>query len=64
MDYRKVISVKDYVEGSSAGVNTLFSIEQSLAQQTYFSYAMGNYGFDLVSWHIVQEWIETRQKVL
>jgi hypothetical protein len=25
---------------------------------------MGNYGFDLVSWHIVQEWMETRQKVL
>ena len=42
MDYRKVIAVTDFEEGSSTGINTLFAIEKTLAQQTYFSYDMGN----------------------
>jgi hypothetical protein len=63
-DYRKVIAVTDFEEGSSSGVNTLFTIEQSLAQQTYFSYAMGNYGFDLISWYTLKDWLETREKML
>lgn len=64
MDYRKVIDVQDFEEGSSTGINTLFSIEQSLAQQTYFSYAMGNYGFDLISWYVLKDWMEMREKLL
>ena len=64
MDYRKVIAVLDFEEGSNQGVNTLFTLEQTLAQQTYFSYALGNYGFDLVSWYSLKEWLETREKVL
>jgi hypothetical protein len=35
-----------------------------MAQQTYFSYAMGNYGFDLISWNILKNWLDTREKVL
>jgi hypothetical protein len=64
MDYRKVIDVIDFEEGSSDGVNTLFTIEQTLAQQTYFSYAMGNYGFDLISWYTLKNWLEVREKLL
>jgi hypothetical protein len=64
MDYRKVIDVIDFEEGSSSGVNTLFTIEQTLAQQTYFSYAMGNYGFDLISWYTLKNWLEVREKLL
>lgn len=64
MDYRKVISVTDFEEGSNTGINTLFTLEQTLAQQTYFSYAMGNYGFDLVSWYTMKEWLDMREKVL
>lgn len=64
MDYRKVIDVTSFEEGSTTGINTLFTIEQTLAQQTYFSYAMGNYGFDLISWHILKDWLETREKML
>ena len=64
MDYRKVISVTDFEEGSNTGVNTLFTLEQTLAQQTYFSYSLGNYGFDLLSWHTMKDWIETREKLL
>lgn len=64
MDYRKVISVTDFEEGSNTGINTLFTLETTLAQQTYFSYAMGNHGFDLISWYTMKEWIDTREKVL
>ena len=64
MDYRKVVDVVDFEEGSSTGVNTLFTIEQTLAQQTYFSYAMGNYGFDLISWYVLKNWLKDREKLL
>lgn len=64
MDYRKVIDVYDFEEGTSTGINTLFTIEQTLAQQTYFSYAMGNYGFDLISWYILKDWLKVREKLL
>ena len=62
--YRKVVDVFSFEEGSSSGINTLFTIEQSLAQQTYFSYSMGNYGFDLISWYVLKNWLETRAKLL
>lgn len=64
MDYRKVISVVDFEEGSSSGITSLFSLEQTLAQQTFYSYAMGNFGFDLLSWHCVKDWQDTREKLL
>ena len=64
MDYRKVVDVTQFEEGSTSGINTLFTIEQTLAQQTYFSYAMGNYGFDLVSWYVLKVWLELREKLL
>jgi hypothetical protein len=62
--YRKVIDVHAFEEGTSSGVNTLFTLEQSLAQQTYFSYAMGKYGFDLVSWYTLKDWLDVRKKLL
>jgi len=64
MSYRKVIDVFNFEEGTSDGVNTLFTIEQTLAQQTYFSYAMGNYGFDLISWYTLKNWLGVREKML
>lgn len=64
LDYRKVIAVINLEEGSNQGINTLFTLEQTLAQQTYYSYALGNYGFDLVSWYTMKEWIDMREKVL
>ena len=63
-NYRKVVNVNGFEEGSTTGVNTLFTIEQTLAQQTYFSYSMGNYGFDLISWYTVKEFLDTREKLL
>ena len=61
---RKVIDVYSHEESSSTSLNTLFTIEQTLAQQSYFSYALGNYGFDLISWYILKQWLETREKML
>ena len=64
LDYRRVLAITDFNEGSTQGINTLFTLEQTLAQQTYFSYALGNYGFDLVSWYTLKEWMDMREKVL
>jgi hypothetical protein len=61
---RKVVDVYSFEEGTTSGINTLFTIEQTLAQQTYFSYAMGKYGFDLVSWYTLKEWMDVRKKLL
>lgn len=63
-NYRKVVDVFAFEEGSSSGINTLFTLEQTLAQQTYFSYAMGKYGFDLISWFTLKTWLDTRRKLL
>ena len=63
-DYRRVVDVFAFEQGQSSGINTLFTIEQTLAQQTYFSYAMGNYGFDLISWYVLKDWLDVREKLL
>ena len=62
--HRRVVDVFSFEEGSSSGVNTLFTLEQTLAQQTYFSYAMGKYGFDLISWYTMKNWLDVRSKLL
>lgn len=63
-DHRRVLDVFSFEEGSTTGVNTLFTLEQTLAQQTYFSYAMGKYGFDLVSWYTMKNWLDVRSTLL
>jgi len=63
MDYRKVVDVIAFEEGSTTGVNTLFSVEQTMAQQSFHAYSLGNYGFDILSWHTVKDWIDTREKM-
>lgn len=61
--YRKVVNVWSFDEGGQNGGDFLFSMEYIFAQQTYFSYVLGNYGFDLVSWHILKDWIDTRERM-
>jgi hypothetical protein len=63
-NYRKVIDVWSFEQGEASGVNTLFTLEQALAQQTYFSYMLGNCGFDLITFEVLKGWLETREKVL
>ena len=62
--YRKVVDIFAFEQGSTTGINTLFTIEQTLAQQTYFSYALGKYGFDLISWFTLKNWLDMRRKLL
>lgn len=63
MDYRKVIDVINFEEGSSNGFTSLFTTESLMAQQLN-SLNMGSFGFDLLSWHTTKDWIDTREKVL
>jgi hypothetical protein len=62
--YRKVIDVFSYEEGNNSGVNTLFTIENTVAQQAYFGNLLGNVGYDLITWQALKTWIDTREKVL
>lgn len=61
--WRKVIDVTSFSVGTNDGVNTLFTIEQSLAQQMHFAYSLGSKAFDVISWHILKDWLKTREKV-
>ena len=61
--WRKVIEVTSFNVGTNNGVNTLFTIEQSMAQQMHFAYSLGSKAFDVISWHILKDWLKTREKV-
>lgn len=62
--YRRVLDCFTFQYGESTGINTLFTLEQAMAQQIYSSYMIGNFGFDLQSWEILKEFIDVRNKVL
>lgn len=61
---RKVIDVFEFSKGEDTGINTLFTMEQAMAQQIYSSYMIGNFGFDLITWEVLKGFIDTRNKVL
>lgn len=61
--WRKVIDVSSFSVGTNDGVNTLFTIEQSLAQQMHFAYSLGSKAFDVITWHILKDWLKTREKL-
>jgi hypothetical protein len=63
-DYRKVIDVYSFAEGNNSGVNTLFTIENTIAQQAYFGHLLGNVGYDLITWQALKTWLDTREKLL
>jgi hypothetical protein len=63
-DYRRVIDVFSFEQGNNSGVNTLFTIENTIAQQAYFGHLLGNVGYDLITWQALKTWIDTRDKVL
>lgn len=63
-EYRKVIDVFSFMEGNNSGVNTLFTIEHTIAQQAYFGHLLGNVGYDLITWNALKEWLDTREKLL
>lgn len=62
--YRKVVDVFSFEQGNNSGVNTLFTLEHTIAQQAYFGHLLGNVGYDLVTWHMLKQWLDVREKVL
>lgn len=62
--YRKVVDCFSFNKGEDTGINTLFTLEQAMAQQIYSSYMIGNFGFDLITWETLKSFIDTRDKVL
>ena len=63
--YRKVIDCFSFDRGEDTGINTLFTLEQAMANQIYSSYMVaGNFGFDLITWEVLKGFIDTRDKVL
>lgn len=63
-EQRKVIDIFSMTEGQNNGVNTLFTIEQTVAQQAYFGHLLGSMGFDLITWHMMASWLDLRKKLL
>lgn len=63
-NYRKVIDVYSFQEGNNSGVNTLFTIEHTIAQQAYFGHLLGSVGYDLITWHSLKNWLDLREKTL
>lgn len=64
MDYRRVSDVTDYKESSNRNMTSLFSFESALAAQAYYEYQFSSKGFDLLSFHTLQEFLKTRNRVL
>jgi hypothetical protein len=62
--YRRVLDCFAFTYGETTGINTLFTLEQAMAQQIYSSYMVGNFGFDLTTWEVLKGFIDTRNKVL
>ena len=62
--YRRVLDCFSFTYGETTGINTLFTLEQAMAQQIYSSYMVGNFGFDLTTWEVLKGFIDTRNKVL
>jgi hypothetical protein len=63
-DYRRVVDVFSFEAGNNSGVNTLFTIENTVAQQAYFGHLLGNVGYDLITWNTLKNWLKTREKLL
>jgi hypothetical protein len=62
--YRRVLDCFAFNYGETTGINTLFTLEQAMAQQIYSSYMIGNFGYDLQTWECLKEFIDVRDKVL
>jgi len=62
---RRVISIHGFDPVEYSGTDYLFTMDYMFAQQTAFGAMMGGggQGFDLVTWHVLKEWIELRKKL-
>lgn len=61
--FRKVVNVFSFDQAEFSGVDALFSLEYIYAQQVYYSYMLGSYGFDLVTWETLKQFLDTRKRM-
>ena len=61
--YRKVVDVFSVDPAEFTGTDVLFTMDYLFAQQTYFSYLLGSFGWDLITWHILKDWLDLRSKL-
>lgn len=60
---RKVINVFSFDQAEFTGTDALFTLEYVYAQQIYYSYMLGSYGFDLVTWEALKQFLDTRKRM-
>jgi hypothetical protein len=61
-DFRKAVNVFSFDKADMMGTDVLFSLEYLYAQQAYYSYALGSYGFDLLTWESLKQFLEQRRR--
>lgn len=61
--FRKVVNVWSFDQAEWTGTDALFSLEYIYAQQVYYSYMLGSYGFDLVTWETLKQFLDTRKRM-
>ena len=61
--YRKVINAFSLDQAEFTGTDALFTLEYIYAQQVYYSYMLGSYGFDLVTWETLKQFLDTRKRM-
>lgn len=61
-EFRKALDVFSFDKADMMGTDVLFSLEFIYAQQAYYSYALGSYGFDLLTWETLKQFLEQRKR--
>ena len=62
-EFRKCAGVFSIDTAEHTGADALFSLEYIYAQQVYYSYMLGSYGFDLVTWEALKQFLDLRKKM-
>jgi hypothetical protein len=61
--FRKVVNVFSFDQAEFTGTDALFTLEYMYAQQVYYSYMLGSYGFDLITWESLKQFLDTRKRM-
>ena len=62
-EFRRCAGVFSLDTAEHTGTDALFSLEYIYAQQAYYSYMLGSYGFDLVTWEALKQFLDLRKKM-
>ena len=62
-DTRKVLNVFSFDPAEFTGTDALFTLEYVYAQQAYYSVQLGGFGFDLITWETLKQFLDLRKKM-